>query len=135
MASPLHWTPDPFAPPDEVPGPDSLRIVPADPVPADPDPTPDAVEAANKIVPYPWDSAKKAQEWLETVKTHHGPRAEWLAQQWQRRRANFYVVVAALMLLIVISGWGTRPAGNTAGKRGSGTQPAPGAASTAADAV
>jgi putative methionine-R-sulfoxide reductase with GAF domain len=115
LTSPLHWTPDLFAPPDEVPGPDSLRIVPADLFPADPDPTPDAVEAANKIVPYPWDSAKKAQEWLETVKTHHGPRAEWLAQQWRRRRANFYVVVAALMLLIVISGWGTRPAGNTAG--------------------
>ena len=115
LSTPLHWTPDPFAPPAEVPGPDALRIVPADPFPADSLPPPGAVGAAIKVAPYPWDSAKKAQEWLETVKTHHGPRAEWLAQQWRRRRANFYVVVAAVMLLIVISGWGTRPAGNTAG--------------------
>ena len=48
LSSPLHWTPDPFAPPAEVPGPDSLRIVPADPVPADPPPPPGAVGAAIK---------------------------------------------------------------------------------------
>jgi putative methionine-R-sulfoxide reductase with GAF domain len=95
-------------PPAEATGKDSLRIVPADPVAAN------LVAPANKIQPYPWGSARKAQQWLETVKTHHGPRAEWLAQQWQRRRANIYVVVAAMMLLLVISGWGIRPAGTRA---------------------
>ncbi len=108
LANPVPLPPDPFAPPAEVPSPDSLRIVPADFVPAPPDP------AANKVAPYPWDSARKTQKWLETVKTHHGPRAEWLAQQWQKRRANIYVVVAVVILLIVISGWGIRPAGSTA---------------------
>ena len=91
--------------PAEVPGADSLRIVPADPVPAD------LVAPLGKSQPYPWGSARKAQQWLETVKTHQGPRAQWLAQQWQRRRANIYVVVAGLILLLVISGWGIRPAG------------------------
>jgi putative methionine-R-sulfoxide reductase with GAF domain len=94
-------------------GMDALRIVPADGihgdlVPADPLTPPDKIEA------YPWGSAKKAQHWLETVKSHQGPRAEWLAQQWQRRRANVYVVTAAIILLLVISGWGFRPAGTTA---------------------
>jgi putative methionine-R-sulfoxide reductase with GAF domain len=106
--SPVLLPPDPFAPPAEVQGPDSLRIVPADPVPVDPG------EAMKKVVPYPWGSAKKTQEWLETVKSHHGPRAEWLAQQWQKRRANIYIVVAVAILLAVISGWGIRPAANTA---------------------
>ena len=78
---------------------DSLRIVPAD-----------LTVPSAKVQPYPWSSAKKAQQWLETVKSHQGPRAEWLAQQWQRRRANIYLVSAALILLIVISGWGIRPA-------------------------
>ncbi len=109
MTSPMLLPPDPFAPPAEVAGPDSLRIVPADPLPAD------RAEDAKKIAPYPWGSAKKTQEWLETVKTHHGPRAEWLARQWQKHRANFYVVVSAVMLLVVISTWSNRPAGNSAG--------------------
>ncbi len=108
MTSPLPLPPDPFAPPAEVQGPDSLRIVPADPVPVD------RADAAKKIAPYPWGSAKKTQEWLETVKTQHGPRAEWLARQWQKHRANFYVAVSAGMLLVVIFSWGHRPAGNTA---------------------
>ena len=78
---------------------ESLRIVPVD-----------LATPSEKIQPYPWSSAKKAQHWLETVKAHHGPRAEWVARQWQRRRANVYIVLAALILLIVISGWGMRPA-------------------------
>ena len=114
VTSPVLPPPDPFAPPAEVQGPDSLRIVPADPA--------DQAEAAKKVAPYPWGSAKKTQEWLETVKTHHGPRAEWLARQWQKHRANFYVAVSAVMLLAVIFGWGNRPAGNTAGNT---TQPPP----------
>ena len=112
MNSPALLPPDPFAPPAEIQVPDqvpdSLRIVPADPV------LPGPGEAAKKIAPHPWGSARKTQEWLETVKTHHGPRAEWLAQQWQKRRANIYIVVAAAMLLLVISGWGIRPASNPA---------------------
>ncbi len=89
-------------------GADPLRIVPAETTPADP------FAPAERLQPYPWGSAKKAQQWLETVKTHQGPRAEWLAQQWQRRRANIYLVTAAVILLLVISGWGIRPAGTTA---------------------
>jgi hypothetical protein len=53
--------------------------------------------------PYPWGSAKKP-EWLETVKTHRSPERAWLAQQWQRRRANIYPVMAGVILLLVISG-------------------------------
>jgi len=112
-----------FQPPVEPAVTDALRIVPADPLPedaasADPlqnnlVPT-DPFAAPDKLQPYPWGSAKKAQEWLETVKTHQGPRAEWLAQQWQRRRANIYVVMAGVILLLVISGWGIRPAGTKA---------------------
>lgn len=78
---------------------ESLRIVPVD-----------LGAPSGEIQPYPWSSAKKAQHWLETVKAHHGPRAEWVARQWQRRRANIYLVLAAVILLIVISGWGMRPA-------------------------
>jgi GAF domain-containing protein len=78
---------------------ESLRIVPVD-----------LGSPSEKIQPYPWGSAKKAQHWLETVKAHHGPRAEWVARQWQRRRANIYLVLAGVILLIVISGWGMRPA-------------------------
>ena len=112
-----------FQPPAETPMADAHRIIPVDPVPADPlqaDPLPDdlgladPLAPADKIQPYPWGSAKKAQHWLETVKTHQGPRAEWLAQQWQRRRANIYLVMAAIILLLVISGWGIRPAGTAA---------------------
>jgi len=101
-----------FVPPVESPVvADSLRIVPVDlGVPSE------------KIQPYPWSSAKKAQHWLETVKAHHGPRAEWVARQWQRRRANIYLVLAALILLIVISGWGFHPATTAVAGNGS---PAP----------
>ncbi len=91
-----------LAPPTESQE-DSLRIVPVAP--------------SDKVQPYPWTSARKAQDWLETVKTHHGPRAEWLAQQWQRRRANIYLAAAALILLVVILGWGTRPATTVAGNQ------------------
>jgi hypothetical protein len=100
------------------PSTDALRIVPADPVSAELSQTDlapvDPFVPPDKLQPYPWGSAKKAQEWLETVKTNQGPRAEWLANQWQRRRANIYVVMAAVILLLVISGWGFRPAGTTA---------------------
>ncbi len=112
-----------FQPAVETPAADALRIFPADPVPADAlpaDPVQNDLAAADpfapadQLQPYPWGTAKKAQEWLETVKTHRSPRAEWLAQQWQRRRANIYLVMAGIILLAVISGWGIRPAGTTA---------------------
>ena len=80
---------------------EALSIVPADPASSD------------KLQPYPWSSARKAHEWLETVKVHQGPRAEWLAHQWQRRRANVYVGFAILILIMVISGWGIRPSTST----------------------
>ena len=98
-----------------APASDSLRIVPAEMVPSDtvPEHTPPAelVPTTPMVPTYPWGSARKAQHWLESVKGH---RTEWLAQQWQRRRANIYVVFAAIILLLVISGWGIRPAGTTA---------------------
>jgi len=112
-----------FQPPVESSVTDALRIIPAEPVPTEPtaadllrnDLVPaDPFAPADRLQPYPWGSAKKAQAWLETVKTNQGPRAEWLAQQWQRRRANIYVVMAAVILLLVISGWGIRPAGTKA---------------------
>ncbi len=106
-----HSPSAPFQQAAEAQGADLLRIVPADPaVPIIPDPT----GVADKIQTYPWTSAKNAQDWLETVKTHHGPRAEWLARQWQRRRANIYLVFAAVILLLAITGWGIRPAGTKA---------------------
>jgi putative methionine-R-sulfoxide reductase with GAF domain len=119
---------EPFAnsaPPAAALNPDSLRIVPADPALAEFPPTDlapaDPFAPADKLQPYPWGSAKKAHEWLETVKTNQGPRAEWLANQWQRRRANIYLLMAAVILLLVISGWGFRPAGTTAAGNGSPT--------------
>jgi len=96
---------------------DMLRIVPADiaveALPADqlglaP------VAGAEQIQAQPWTSAKTTQDWLQTVKTRRSPQAEWLAQQWQRRRANIYLVFAGLILLLAITGWGIRPAGTTA---------------------
>jgi putative methionine-R-sulfoxide reductase with GAF domain len=130
---------DHFQPPAETQSSDSLRIVPADPfVPdafaadslsANPAQTDlavaDPLTPTDKLQPYPWGSAKKAHEWLETVKTHRSPRAEWLAQQWQRRRANIYVVMAGVILLLVISGWGIRPAGTKAAGNASPAQTAP----------
>jgi GAF domain-containing protein len=105
---------------------DALHIFPADPLPADPMQNDmaaaDPFAPAGQLQPYPWGTAKKAQEWLETVNTHRSPRAEWLAQQWQRRRANIYLVMAGLILLLVISGWGIRPAGTRAAGN---TAPAP----------
>ncbi|MGZ4732954.1 MAG: GAF domain-containing protein [Terriglobales bacterium] len=77
---------------------DSLRIVPVD------------VHASSEsLQPKPWGSAKKTQQWLETVKTRRGPTATWVAHQWQTRRANIYIGVAGLILLIVVTGWGIRP--------------------------
>lgn len=110
--------PVPFPPPAEAPGPDSLRIVPADPHPLDQQGL-DQLTLNQQLpgqqiqpYPYPWGSAKKAQSWLETVKG--GRRAEWLAHQWQRRRANIYLVAAVIIFLVVISGWGIRPSGTAA---------------------
>ena len=85
----------------------------------------DPLTPPDELQPYPWGSAKKAHEWLETVKTHRSPRAEWLAQQWQRRRANIYLVAAGVILLLVISGWGIRPAGTKAAGNATPTQAAP----------
>ena len=94
---------------------DTLRIVPAEMVQSDMVPEHtlpvDLVPTTPMVPTYPWGSARKAQHWLESVKGH---RTEWLAQQWQRRRANIYVVFAAIILLLVISGWGIRPVGTTA---------------------
>jgi GAF domain-containing protein len=75
-----------------------LRIFPAELAPPQ----------QQSATPQPWTSARKAQQWLETVKAE-GPAARWLAHQWQRRRANIYIGIAALILVVVISGWGIRP--------------------------
>jgi hypothetical protein len=116
-AGPATPTADPFLRPAEAPTSELLRIVPADLMSGEaiqPDPvgltpvSPDALQA------QPWTSAKKTQDWLETVKSHRSPQAEWLAQQWQRRRANVYLLFAAVILLLAITGWGIRPAGTTA---------------------
>jgi len=121
--TPDNLAPAHFQPPVDSSVTDALRIVPVESASAEPtaaDPLrndlvrADPFAPADKLQPYPWGSAKKAQAWLETVKTNQGPRAEWLAQQWQRRRANIYVVMAAVILLLVISGWGIRPAGTKA---------------------
>jgi putative methionine-R-sulfoxide reductase with GAF domain len=77
---------------------ESLRIVPVD-----------VRVPSETLQTQPWGSAKKTQQWLETVKTHRGPTATWVAHQWQTRRANIYIGVAGLILLIVITGWGIRP--------------------------
>jgi putative methionine-R-sulfoxide reductase with GAF domain len=78
-----------------------LRIVPTD-----------LARPAESAPLYPWSSARKAQDWLETVKGR-GPGARWLAYQWQRRRANIYIGIAALILVIVLSGWGIHPPATT----------------------
>jgi putative methionine-R-sulfoxide reductase with GAF domain len=75
-----------------------LRIVPVD-----------LRAPSEKLQTHPWGSAKKTQEWLQTVKTRRGPTATWVAHQWQARRANIYIGVAGLILLIVVTGWGIRP--------------------------
>ena len=118
---PVNPPSTPFLPATDTQATDSLRIVPADPLPNDQIPNgmvpngmiPADLVPATGSAASPWGSARKTQQWLENVKTHRGPGAEWLAQQWQRRRANIYVVVAAIILLSVISGWGIRPGGTT----------------------
>ena len=107
-----------FAPPvtNVAPAPndgDSLRIVPADLVPVD------RGTPSENLQPYPWGSARKAQQWLETVRIHRGPTAKWMAHQWQTRRANIYIGIAGLILLVVISGWGIRPASTAIAGNGS----------------
>jgi hypothetical protein len=108
--------PNPFGTPTETPGTDLLRIVPADMVsePTPQDPVALATVVPDNIQAQPWTSAKKTQDWLEEVKSRRNPQAEWLAQQWQRRRANIYLMFAAVILLLAITGWGIRPAGMTA---------------------
>ncbi len=79
-----------------------LRIVPAESV------------ALSPAVPsYPWTSARKAREWLESLRTQQPSRAWWI-HQWHRQRANIYLGIAALVLLGSLMGWGTRPAGTVA---------------------
>jgi GAF domain len=114
--NPSHLSSARLEPPADFPRPDSLRIVPADLIHADP------LSPADSMEPDPWGSAKKTQQWLETVKTNRSPRAEWLSQQWQRRRANIYLVTAAVILLVVIFGWGIRPAGTAAAGNSSPAQ-------------
>ena len=114
--NPSHLSSAQLEPPADFPRPDSLRIVPADLIHADP------LAPADRMEPDPWGSAKKTQQWLETVKTNRSPRAEWLSQQWQRRRANIYLVTAAVILLVVIFGWGIRPAGTAAAGNSSPAQ-------------
>jgi GAF domain len=124
--SPAHLPSLRFESAAEVSNPGALRIVPADMVPADIVPgdmvAADPLVPPDSLEPYPWGSAKKAQQWLETVKTHQGPRAEWLSQQWQRRRANIYLGMAAVILLLVIFGWGIRPAETTSAGNSSPAQ-------------
>jgi len=118
VTSPMNSPGQEMQPPAESAATDLLRIVPADMVPHDSiSETPVGlapVTSPEKDQVQPWTSAKKTQDWLETVKSRRGPRSEWLAQQWQRRRANIYVALAVLILLLAITGWGIRPAGNAA---------------------
>lgn len=110
---PVPVAPKPVVPKSEamvVPDSDALRIIPA--------------EQPAKLQPYPWGSAKKAQQWLETVKVQQGPKAQWLAHQWQTRRANIYLGFAVLILIMVISGWGIRSNPTTAAGNGSPVQSA-----------
>ncbi len=113
----------PFAPPVEnatavANGGESLRIVPVDIAPANLVPADmgpgslvpaDAGGQSRELQVAPWGSARKTQQWLETVKAQRGPTAEWVAHQWQTRRANIYIGLAAVILVAVISGWGMRP--------------------------
>jgi putative methionine-R-sulfoxide reductase with GAF domain len=109
---------------------DSLRIVPADAVAGALAPIEPVAGQTVAVLPAgssdtlqvaPWGSAKKTQEWLETVRTHRGPTARWMAHQWQTRRANIYIGLAALILVIVISGWGIRPSSTAIAGNGSPT--------------
>ncbi len=91
---------------------DSLRIVPADSgvdLAAVNRGLANLGDASVNLQPSPWGSARKAQHWLQTVKSHQGPTARWVAHQWLARRANIYIGIAAVILVIVISGWGMRP--------------------------
>jgi len=109
--APQPVAPTPVAPTSEaivLPDSDALRIVP--------------VEPPAKLQPYPWGSAKKAQQWLEAVRFQQGPKARWLAHQWQTRRANIYLGLAVLILLMVISGWGIRSNSTTAAVNSSPAQ-------------
>jgi GAF domain-containing protein len=110
-----NQTADRFSPSDEfapsvesadaaTTGAEELRIVPVDLVPGERESGSQGLQA------HRWGSAKKTQQWLETVKTHRRPTAQWMARQWQRRRANVYIGLAGLILIIVISEWGVRPA-------------------------
>ena len=108
----VQFPPDAFAPPVQVADPtfdssESLGIVPVDGAAGE------GGTPGDKLQPHPWSSAKQTQEWLETVKNHRSPAAQWMAHQWQTRRANIYIGVAALILVLVISGWGIRPASTT----------------------
>jgi hypothetical protein len=87
---------------------ESLRIVPIDSQPS-----------SDSLQPSPWGSARKTQQWLETVKTHRGPTAKWVAHQWQTRRANIYIGIAGLILVIVVTGWGIHPTAATIAGNGS----------------
>jgi putative methionine-R-sulfoxide reductase with GAF domain len=110
---PVPIAPKPVVPKSEaivVPDSDALRIIPA--------------EQPAKLQPYHWGSARKAQQWLETVKVQQGPKAQWLAHQWQTRRANIYLGFAVLILIMVISGWGIRSNSTTAAGNGSPVQSA-----------
>ncbi len=101
--APAQLTSDQFAPPiertDVAKSGEGIRVGPVD-----------LGRPSEELPPYPWGSAKKAQQWLETVKTHRSPASEWMTHQWRTRRANIYIGVAGLILLIVISGWEIRPA-------------------------
>jgi putative methionine-R-sulfoxide reductase with GAF domain len=113
LVAPKPVAPKPVAPKSEaivLPDSEALRIVPA--------------EQPAKLQPYPWGSAKKAQHWLETVKVQQGPKARWLAHQWQTRRANIYLGFAVLILIMVISGWGIRSNSTHAAGNGSPVQSA-----------
>ena len=103
----VQFPPDAFAPPVQVADPtfdssESLGIVPVDGAAGE------RGTPGDKLQPHPWSSAKQTQEWLETVKNHRSPAAQWMAHQWQTRRANIYIGVAALILSCDL-GWGSNP--------------------------
>jgi putative methionine-R-sulfoxide reductase with GAF domain len=98
---------------------DALRILPAD------------AAAPQTVQSYPWTSAARARQWLESVTPRPESRA-WVAGRWRVHRANIYLGAAIVVLLAVcigaLSGWGSQPvptasASSRAAARASAPQP------------
>jgi hypothetical protein len=74
---------------------DSIRIVPADPPPAEE--AEEAIEATQ-----PWSSAQNARNWFEGLREHQGSSLSRLEELWQSQRANIWLGAASLVLLFTL---------------------------------